>query len=47
MASACGMRAGNFHPLSFFDQILSAEFLSKTKVKIDINQVNLTSCQAH
>ena len=24
-----GMRQGTFHPLSFLDQILSAEFLSK------------------
>ena len=38
-------------PLSFLDRILSAEFLSKNfqtflEVKIDINRVNLTPCQA-
>ena len=46
-----GMTEGTFHPLSFLDQILSAEFLSKNskllEVKIDINSVNLTLCQAH
>ena len=45
-----GMREGTFHPLSFLDQILPAEFLSKIskpEVKIDTNWVNLTPCQAH
>ena len=34
------MRQGTFYPSSFLDQILSAEFLSKTflEVKIGINQ---------
>ena len=43
-----GMREGTFHPLSFLDQILSAEFLSNIsklfwEVKIDNNRVNLTA----
>ena len=41
--------AGHFPPpCLFFDQILSAEFLSKTflEVKIDIHRVNLTPYQA-
>ena len=43
------MREGTFIPLSFLDQILSAEFFIKnvqtsSEVKIDINQVNLTPC---
>ena len=45
-----GMREGTFPPLSFLDQILSAEFLSKNSKlgeKIDINRINLTPCQAH
>ena len=38
------MREGTFHPLSFFDQNLLAEFSSKKfetflEVKIDINRV--------
>lgn len=47
-----GMRKGTFHPLSFLDQNLSAEFLSKNSklfldMKIYINRVILTLCQAH
>jgi hypothetical protein len=44
-----GMRQGTFHPLSFLDQTLSAEFLTKKfqiffEVKI---RINLTPWQAH
>ena len=43
-----GMRGGTFISLSFLDQILSADFLSKLsklfEVKIDINRVILTLC---
>ena len=43
-------KGDTFISLSFLDQILSAEFLSKVskllEVKIDINQVNLTPCLA-
>ena len=46
-----GMRGDAFISLSFLDQILSADFLSKLfkllKVKIDINQVILTLCPAY
>ena len=43
-----GMRGDTFIALSSLDQILSAEFLSKTcwGMNIDINQVNLTPWQA-
>ena len=42
------MRGDTFISLSFLDQILSGKFLSKIlEVKIDINRVNLTPCQAH
>ena len=37
------MRGGNFISLSFLDQILSKILV----VKIAINRVNLTPCQAH
>ena len=47
-----GLREGTVHPLSFLDQDVSADFLSKIspkklEVKIDINRVILTLCQAH
>ena len=46
-----GMRGDTFIALSFFDQILSADFLSNfpnfLKVKIYINQVILTPCPAY
>ena len=42
------MRGYTLISLSFLDQILSGKFLSKIwEVKIDINRVNLTPCQAH
>ena len=46
------MRQGTFHPLSSLDQILPAEFFIKDfqtflELRIDINRVNLTPCQAH
>ena len=45
-----GMRGDTFISLSYLDQIFSADFLSKLsklEVKIDINGVDLTPCQAH
>ena len=47
-----GMRQGTFHPLSFLDQDVSTDFLSqilnkKLEVRIEINQIVLTLCQAH
>ena len=46
-----GMREGTFHPLSILDQICQLIFDQKFpnffKVKMCINQVNLTPCQAH
>ena len=43
-----GMREGTFHPLYFWDQILFIKnFQTFLKVKININQVDLTPCQAH
>ena len=47
-----GMRGDTFISSSFLDQILTAEFLPKIskkilEVKIDINWVNFTPCQAH
>ena len=46
-----GMRGDTFISLSFLDQILSVEFFIKNfqpilEVKIDINWINLTPCQA-
>ena len=47
-----GTRKGIFTPLSLLDQILSADFFFKNsqtllEVKIEINPVILTPCQAH
>ena len=52
LSTLFGMGGDTFIPLSFLDWILSAKFISKIsklflEVKIDINRVDLTPCQAH
>jgi hypothetical protein len=47
-----GMRGNNFISLFVLEHILRADFLSKNfqtflEMKIDINWVSLTTCQAH
>ena len=46
------MRGDTFHSLSFLDQILSAEFVSKiskknSEVEMVIDPVKVTPCQTH